>query len=184
MSSQGRTAIRQTLRLRLSGLRSQLSAALFGYTVRSGTVIHRRALVEPRDGSISLGEKCTVHEFACIYGNGGSIVIGERVTIHPFAILYGDGGISIGNDVLISAHVVIVSDNLRFDAGQLIAQQERDRDGIAIEDDVWIGAHTTILDGVRVARGCVIGAGAVVTKSTNPYGVYAGVPAARIADRQ
>jgi acetyltransferase-like isoleucine patch superfamily enzyme len=80
--------------------------------------------------------------------------------------------------------VVIVSDNLHFrDAKALIARQGRDRDGIVIDDDVWIGAHASVLDGVRIARGCVIGAGAVVTKSTEPYGVYAGVPAKPIGER-
>ncbi|WP_417806940.1 acyltransferase [Thioclava sp.] len=46
-----------------------------------------------------------------------------------------------------------------------------------IEDDVWIGANCTILDDVRLAKGCVIGAGSVVSKSTEPFGIYGGVPA-------
>jgi acetyltransferase-like isoleucine patch superfamily enzyme len=165
-------------------LRSAVCAPLHGYAIRPGTVVHRLARVEPRGGSISLGRNCALHEFACVYGNGGAIVIGDHVSLHPFSILYGDGGIRIGSDVLVSAHVVVVSDNLRYAAGQLIARQGRDREGIVIEDDVWIGAHAVILDGVTIARGCVIGAGAVVTKSTEPYGVYLGAPAARTAERQ
>ncbi|NMC13019.1 MAG: acyltransferase, partial [Chloroflexi bacterium] len=49
--------------------------------------------------------------------------------------------------------------------------------------DVWIGAGVKILDGVVVSKGCVLAAGAVITHSTEPYGVYAGVPARRIKDR-
>ena len=52
-----------------------------------------------------------------------------------------------------------------------------------IEDDVWIGANCTILDGVRIAKGCIIGAGSVVSKSTEPFGIYAGVPARLIKKR-
>ncbi|MBR1536811.1 MAG: hypothetical protein IJ630_07725 [Treponema sp.] len=48
---------------------------------------------------------------------------------------------------------------------------------------MWIGANVTILDGVTVASGCVLAAGSVVTKSTEPNGVYAGVPARRIKER-
>ena len=52
--------------------------------------------------------------------------------------------------------------------------------GIVIEDDVWIGSGVKILDGVVIGKGCVIGANAVVTKSTESYGVYVGVPAHKI----
>lgn len=48
---------------------------------------------------------------------------------------------------------------------------------VVIEDDVWIGAHATILKGVRIGRGAVVGAGAVVTRSVPEYSVVAGVPA-------
>ena len=46
-----------------------------------------------------------------------------------------------------------------------------------IGNDVWIGLGAQIMAGVKIADGCVIGAGAVVTKDTEPYGVYLGVPA-------
>lgn len=46
-----------------------------------------------------------------------------------------------------------------------------------IGNDVWIGVGATILDGIYVANGSIIAAGAIVTKSTEPYGIYAGVPA-------
>ena len=49
--------------------------------------------------------------------------------------------------------------------------------GIIIEDDVWVGAGATILDGSVLAEGSVLAAGAVLTDSTIPYSVYGGVPA-------
>lgn len=58
-----------------------------------------------------------------------------------------------------------------------------DDQDVIINRDVWIGANVTILKGVTIEEGCVIAAGAVVTKSTEAYGVYAGVPARRIAER-
>lgn len=51
---------------------------------------------------------------------------------------------------------------------------------IIVEDDVWIGANVTIMPGVRLRRGCIIGAGAVLTKDTDEFGVYAGIPAIKI----
>jgi acetyltransferase-like isoleucine patch superfamily enzyme len=56
--------------------------------------------------------------------------------------------------------------------------------GIVIDDDVWVGSNVTFLDGVHVGTGCVIGAGAVVTKDLPPYSVAAGVPARVIDNRR
>ena len=48
---------------------------------------------------------------------------------------------------------------------------------IVVEDDAWIGANVTILPGVRVGRGAIIGAGAVVTQNVPPFTIVGGVPA-------
>jgi maltose O-acetyltransferase len=54
---------------------------------------------------------------------------------------------------------------------------------IVIEDDVWIGARVTILGGVNIGTGAVIGAGSVVTKNVPPYAIVAGNPAKLIRYR-
>jgi acetyltransferase-like isoleucine patch superfamily enzyme len=92
--------------------------------------------------------------------------------------VYGHGGITIGNHVRIATHVVIVASNHIFDEpGMLIASQGVTAKGIAIDDDVWIGANAFILDGVHISSGAVIAAGAVVTKDVPSNAVVAGVPA-------
>ena len=55
--------------------------------------------------------------------------------------------------------------------------------GITIDDDVWIGANCTILDGINIGKGCVIAAGAVVNKSLLPFSVVGGVPAKLLKKR-
>lgn len=52
-----------------------------------------------------------------------------------------------------------------------------------IQDDVWIGYGATVMQGVTIAEGAIIAAGAVVTKDVEPYCIYAGNPARKIADR-
>lgn len=51
-----------------------------------------------------------------------------------------------------------------------------------IKDGCWVGANVTIIPGVTIGEGCIIAAGAVVTKNCEPDGLYAGVPAKRIKD--
>jgi carbonic anhydrase/acetyltransferase-like protein (isoleucine patch superfamily) len=62
-------------------------------------------------------------------------------------------------------------------------RQARDGWLADVGHDVWIGDRVTILAGIRIGTGAVIGAGAVVTKDLEPYGIYAGVPARRIGQR-
>lgn len=110
--------------------------------------------------------------------------MGDHVTVNPFSVLYGHGGLRIGSNVLIAAHVIIIPANHRFDrADILIRKQGESRLGITIGDDVWIGAGARILDGVTIGTGCVVAAGAVVTRDVQPYSVVAGVPARTIKRR-
>lgn len=58
-----------------------------------------------------------------------------------------------------------------------------DKGGIIVEDDVWIGYGATVLDGVKIGRGGVVAAGAVVSKDVEPYTIVGGVPARPIKKR-
>jgi acetyltransferase-like isoleucine patch superfamily enzyme len=129
-------------------------------------------------GHISIGERTSVRPYALLYTYGGEISLGDRCTVNPFTVIYGHGGVVIGNDVHIATHSVIVSSNHLFgDANVTIAAQGVTRIGIVIEDDVWIGAGARVLDGVRIGRGAVVAAGAVVTKDIVSLAVVGGVPA-------
>lgn len=52
-----------------------------------------------------------------------------------------------------------------------------------IEDNVWIGSHCVVTDGVKIGKEAVIGAGSVVTKDVQPFDIVAGVPARVIGNR-
>ena len=93
--------------------------------------------------------------------------------------------IFIGDNCLISYNVNIRTDMHNYiNKNVCINQQGHRYADIVIEDDVWIGFGAQIMPGCTIKKGCVIGAGAIVTKSTEEYGVYVGVPAKLIKYRE
>lgn len=135
-------------------------------------------------GTISIGKNCALLKGCQILTYGGNIFIGNNCSINPYTIIYGQGNVTIGNGVRIAAHCIIIPSNHIFSEANIpIYEQGLENKGIIIEDDVWIGSGVRILDGITIARGCVIGAGSVVTKSTEAYGIYVGVPARKIKSR-
>jgi len=164
---------------------SRLKAVFSGSDIGRRCVIHSSAVLERRGGTISIGPKCEIHRGVQLLAYGGSIKIGADCSINPGCILYGHGGLTIGSHVRIAAQTIIVPANHIFaDPDRLIRDQGESRAGIRIGDDVWLGARVTVLDGVTISNGCVIGAGSVVTASTEPYGVYVGVPAKLVKYRR
>ncbi len=105
---------------------------------------------------------------------GQNITIGKNVFINSGCCFQDQGGIEIGDDVLIGQQVVIATLN-----HDLIPQDRANMSPAPVKicDDVWIGAHATILSGVTIGKGAVVAAGAVVTKDVPPNAVVAGVPA-------
>lgn len=135
-------------------------------------------------GKIYIGEACEISRGVQILTHGGDITIGSNSTVNPYTIIYGQGGTNIGNSVRIAAHCTIVPSNHIFvDKNKPIYEQGLSKKGISIENDVWIGTGVCILDGVTIKTGCVIGAGSVLTKSTESFSIYFGVPAKKIKNR-
>ena len=105
--------------------------------------------------------------------------------MNAYSFLVGGGDITIGDAVRIGSHVRIIASNHVFSSQDaFIKDQGETKLGIQIEDDVWIGTGACVLDGVKVSRGTVLAAGAVVTKSTEAYSVVAGVPARKVSSRK
>ncbi|MEW6233122.1 MAG: acyltransferase, partial [Chloroflexota bacterium] len=142
-------------------------------------------LAGQRDKAITIGDRSGIHEF-CVLQTfpQGFIHIGRRSNLNRNGLIYGAGGVTIGDRVRIGAGVNIVSHNHVFDDPDVpIMDQGQELSPIVIEDDVWMGVRVTVLPGVTIGLGSVVGAGSVVTRDVPPHAVVAGVPARRIGDR-
>lgn len=141
-------------------------------------------IVTCNGGKVIIGDNNWLLSGCKLLPQGGTITIGNNCSVNPYTILYGHGNLNIGNFVRIATHCVIIPSNHNFcEIDRPIMYQGLTNRGITIEDDVWLGCGVRVLDGVTIAKGCIIGAGSVVTKSTIPYGIYAGVPAKFIKTR-
>ncbi|ASF48659.1 hypothetical protein CEK71_06200 [Methylovulum psychrotolerans] len=150
-----------------------------------GVIIDPRAFLA-RGGDISIGENSVIRAGAMLLPSGGSITIGARTSLNHYIIINGEGNVHIGNDVMIAAFVSIFAANHHFDRIDITMRQQGTgtKGGITVENDVWIGTHAVILDGVTVGKGSVIGAGAVITKNVPPYSIMVGVPGRCIGNRK
>jgi galactoside O-acetyltransferase len=119
-----------------------------------------------------------------LYGNEGQIVIGDNLSINTNVQIGSSGGkIYIGNNVLIGPNVVLRAADHGISRSNLIQLQDHVGGLIYVEDDVWIGANAVILKNVRLGKGCVVAAGAVVSRDVEPYSVVGGIPAKKISER-
>jgi acetyltransferase-like isoleucine patch superfamily enzyme len=106
------------------------------------------------------------------------IDLGDRVFVNRGTVITARTDIQIGDDVLIGPYVVVNSgDHNYFDPTQPIGSQGHAAGPITIGNDVWLGAHCSILRGVKVGDGAVVAAGAVVIDDVPPRTLVAGVPA-------
>ncbi len=151
------------------------------FRLGDGVKIRPRCYFHGSPGRVWIGEG--VEFYTGVYmgmGNWESsfIEIGEKSHFAPYGILYGWGGLKIGRYCNIAAHVVLATVGHHDEIVDRPMALTGEKAGpITLEEDVWIAANATICANTTLAKGCVIGANAVVTRDTEPLGIYAGVPA-------
>ncbi|WP_427165265.1 DapH/DapD/GlmU-related protein [Streptomyces sp. C1-1] len=171
---------------------------LFG---EAATEEQRRAQRERQEslgGDAVIGERCYVAESAAVFPDRlrlgddsyiaahayvtGEVTTGTDCTLNPFTTVRGT--VALGDGVRIGAHTSLLGFNHSMAPDRPVFRQPQTSRGIKVGDDVWIGSHVVVVDGVTIGDHCVIGAGAVVTKDLPAWTVAAGNPARPLRDRR
>lgn len=142
-----------------------------------GSVIYRCARKDIAPfRKFSLGKNSVIENYSTINNLVGDLIIGDdsRVGIGSVVI----GPVKIGNKVIIAQNVVISGIDHGYEEISVpIMDQDIKTSLITIEDDVWIGANSTVTKGARIGRHSVIAAGSVVVGDIPEFCVAAGTPA-------
>lgn len=134
--------------------------------------------------NVTIARNTTIQCTGVIQELGVGLIVGDNSAIGAYSFLGAQGGIKIGRNVIMGPMVSIHSENHSYEDSTLpIRLQPVTRKGITIEDDCWIGAKATIVDGVDIGSGCVIAAGTVVTKNIPPNSLVVGVPGQVVKSR-
>lgn len=119
---------------------------------------------------------------------GKNVTLAYNCFISPVSLRVGNdcwlgvnnficGKVEIGNDVILGPNVSIPGATHGIAANQPFSQSGLVIKGTIIEDSVWIGGNSTILDGIRIGKGAIVAANSVATEDVPPFAIVGGVPA-------
>ena len=128
---------------------------------------------------MKIGKGSTVHMWANFFDPSG-ISIGEDTIVGDHAFLDGRAALTIGSHVDIASSVMIYNSEHDLESEEFSARTEP----VEIGNYVFVGPRAIILPGVKIGKGAVIAAGAVVTKDVPEFTIVGGVPAGKIGERR
>ncbi len=141
--------------------------------------IHTIRWIFYRLAGVKMGKGAHFH-IGTQFFNPANVSVGAGTIIGQNAFLDGRDTLTIGKHVDIASDVMIYNSEHNLSAKDFAAIQE----AVSIGDYVFIGPRSIILPGVKIGKGAVVAAGAVVTKDVEDFAIVGGVPAKVIGERQ
>ena len=151
-------------------------------TIGSNTAIDDYVMLDAcigKDNAITIGDNVIISKGCVVQAKTGTLSIGDRCDIGVQTIITSASAITLEQSVLIAGNCYIGGARYPLeDTNKTIMEQGTySRGPLSIGEGSWIGASSTVLDGVRIGKGCVIGAGSVVSRDIPDYAVAVGTPA-------
>lgn len=140
--------------------------------VGSGTIVEPDTRIV-NSANVEIGRNCLIREGAYIRaGAQGKVVLGDGAALNSFCRIFGHGTVEIGEDTQVGPGTLITTTGHDYERNL-----ESHYRPIQIGSKCWIGGNVTVLPGVSIGNGTVIGAGSVVNKDVPAKVVAVGVPA-------
>jgi acetyltransferase-like isoleucine patch superfamily enzyme len=129
-------------------------------------------------GHIELGDNVWLGRDVYVHvWSGAKLVIEHDTYIGRGSIILVHQSVRIGHHGMVAPYCHITDVNHGSKPGQLMREQPLESKPVDIGPDVWFGAGCSVLPGVRIGQGCVVGARGVVTRDLPDYAIAVGVPA-------
>jgi acetyltransferase-like isoleucine patch superfamily enzyme len=148
----------------------------------------RRISIPRNWADVTLEENAALDDGVVLIASGprkrGKLLIGSGTYVNRYTIFDAHEQLHIGRRVMIGPHCYFTDADHGTEPGASVQSQPMRVAPLVVEDEAWIGAHVTVLAGVRIGKGAVVGAGSVVTRDVPPMAIAAGVPATVIGSRQ
>ena len=165
---------------------TQLSTMGFGTLGRNVRISTRASIYEPE--KMHIGDNCRIDDFCVV---SGALRLGRNVYIGPFGLIAGGSpGIVFADFVTLAYRVQIFSQSDDYSGASMTnptvpaAYKKEIKQVVELGRHAIVGAGATIMPGVCLGEGTSVGAASLVTRSTDPWSIYAGVPARRLRDRK
>jgi acetyltransferase-like isoleucine patch superfamily enzyme len=128
---------------------------------------------------LRMGERSYIAAHAYVTDD---VTMGDDCTLNPYTV--ARGRVVLGDAVRVGAHTSLLGFNHSAAPDRPVFRQPITSKGIRVGDDVWIGSHVVVLDGVTIGDHAVVGAGSVVTKDVPAWAMVGGNPARPLRDRR
>ncbi len=153
-------------------------------TIDDGCALDARGASGAED--FTIGSNTLIARSTELVVKQGFIRIGSNCSIGSYCSFSAVSGIEIGDDVMIAGKAYIGGGRYKMalDGRPMMHQGLETRGPVVIGNDVWIGAGSTIMDGVRIGAGAVIGAGSLVRDDVPANAIISGNPQRIVMFRQ
>ncbi len=159
--------------------------------IGDGVVVDENVLLDAKGESnkgIDIGAGSYIGRNSIISCKNGDITLGENANVGWNCTIAATSSIRIGRDNIIAAYSYIIGGgNYHFDGINVPMCQAYDQEGkggVELKDDVWLGSHVAVLDGVTIESGAVVASGSTVTKDVDAMSINVGSPAKAVRQRE
>lgn len=152
----------------------------YNITIGDNVTIDDNCLLDGRgDDGIILKDNVILNRNCMVQAKTGHIILGERTSIGSNSVIVSMSGVELGKAVLTAGNCYISAGAYQFDDLEtpIMDQTAFSKGPIIIGENSWLGTSVTILDGVKIGVGVVIGASAVVNKDIEDFSIALGIPA-------